>query len=305
MESNVKEEYIEKYLNDCKCKNRLSDKTLKAYKQDLDQFYKMTFKSVVSKKELEEYIYYLNEKYSKPKTVKRKIASIKAYFNYLEYEEIIEINPFRKLRIQYKEPKVLPKTIPNNVLNGIFKQVYIELERAKTPPKRKLALRNVAIIELLYSTGMRISELCNLKANDINLEDKYIIIYGKGAKERVLALENELVIKAINAYCESYQNEIQKSGCLFIGRNDSCISEQTVRNMIQKYANKVSSIHITPHMFRHTFATKLLEENVDIRYIQQILGHSSIAITQIYTHVSSSKQREIFKSKNPRNFIKI
>ena len=157
------------------------------------------------------------------------------------------------------------------------------------------------MIELLFATGMRISELCSLKINDINLQDKNILIYGKGGKERKIQIGNNDVVSILEKYKAAFGVKMQNCGCFFVNQNGSPLSDQSIRRMINKYTSLASiEMHITPHMFRHTFATSLLEADVDIRYIQEMLGHSSINITEIYTHVALSKQRDILTTKHPR-----
>ena len=133
------------------------------------------------------------------------------------------------------------------------------------------------MIELLFATGVRISELCSLKPSDIDLESNNILIYGKGAKERILQIGNPEVISALNLYQETFKDDIESCGYFFVNRLQHKLSAQSVRFMINRYATLAGiSQHITPHMFRHSFATLLLEQDVDIRYIQKMLGHSSI-----------------------------
>ena len=157
------------------------------------------------------------------------------------------------------------------------------------------------MIELLFATGMRISELCSLKINDINLQDKNILIYGKGGKERKIQIGNNDVIEALEKYKTAFLEDMQGGSHFFVHQSGTPLSDQSVRRMINKYTAIASiEMHITPHMFRHTFATSLLEADVDIRYIQEMLGHSSINITEIYTHVALSKQRDILTTKHPR-----
>ena len=161
-------------------------------------------------------------------------------------------------------------------------------------------------MELLFATGIRISELCSLKMNDINLYDRTILIYGKGAKERKLQIGNDDVIKILEKYKNTYLNGIKRTNHFFVNPNGRPLSDQSVRRAINKYTSLAAiELHITPHMFRHTLATSLLEADVDIRYIQEMLGHSSINITEIYTHVAMSKQRDILTTKHPRNSFKI
>lgn len=146
------------------------------------------------------------------------------------------------------------------------------------------------------------SELCSLRHPDIDLHEGYVRIYGKGAKERIVQITNTYILDALRNYCRMVPSQSITHDFFFVNRLGHRLSEQSVRFMIKKYSHMAGlSEHITPHMFRHTFATLLLEEDVDIRYIQQILGHSSILTTQIYTHVTSTKQRDILTTKHPRN----
>ncbi len=177
---------------------------------------------------------------------------------------------------------------------------------ATTKYEKLTTLRNTAIIELLFATGARISEICSLKLKDIDLTSKTVRIFGKGSKERIIQIENDDVISILMRYMLSTANHSQPDSYLFLNSRHNRLSEQSVRTVITNLEKQISSpIHITPHMFRHSVATLLLEEDVDIRYIQKILGHSSINTTQIYTHVTSSKQREILRTKHPRNKIHI
>lgn len=294
---------INNYLDYCQYQKRLDSKTLKAYKIDLSQFsLKIQAEEVsnITTESLEKCIIELHQIY-KPKTVKRKIASIKALFHYMEYKNYIEINPFNKIHIKFREPFVLPKTIPLHTIETLLSTMYKQLEHSNTSYKRRNLLRDIAIIELLFSTGMRISELCSLKPTNINLDAGIILINGKGAKERRMQIGNQDVHSLLIEYYHEFKHEIEYCNHFFANQQKQPISDQAVRRMIRKYTSLASvDLHITPHMFRHTFATSLLEADVDIRYIQEMLGHSSINTTQIYTHVSLSKQFDILTAKHPR-----
>lgn len=296
------------YLDYCQSQKRLDPKTLKAYRIDLTQFV-----SQVSAKDLsditsgilEHYIASLHQMY-KPKTVKRKIASLKAFFHYLEYRELIEYNPFNKIQIKFREPVILPKTIPLHAVEAFLRTIYRQQQTAQTCYQQKNVIRDAAVIELLFATGMRISELCSLKAVDVDLYEKTILIHGKGSKERRIQIGNEDVISILKKYQKIFQIQIRQCGYFFATQNGNALSDQSIRRMINKYASIAGiEMHITPHMFRHTFATSLLEADVDIRYIQEMLGHSSINITEIYTHVTTAKQRHILTTKHPRKDFKI
>lgn len=294
---------IKNYLTYCQRQKRLDEKTLKAYRIDLRQFSEKIPHLMIAEVTpdiLEQHIAQLHEAY-KPRTVKRKIASLKALFRYLECRGIIHHNPFSKMLIHFREPVLLPKTIPLRTIETFLTIIYKQRETAKTPYQKKNALRDVAVIEMLFATGMRISELCFLKANDVNLCDGTILIYGKGRKERRIQIGNESVIHILTEYNDTFRSVRQPCSNFFINQSGKSLSDQSVRRMINKYTSLASiDQHITPHMFRHTFATSLLEADVDIRYIQEMLGHSSINITELYTHVTVSKQRNILATKHPR-----
>ncbi len=181
------------------------------------------------------------------------------------------------------------------------------METQKRNINEKNALRDAAVAELLFSSGMRISELCSLHPADVNLYDGIILIYGKGNKERRIQIGNESVINILKKYRDEFINEIKRMQLFFFAnQNGKPLSDQSIRRMINKYCSLAEiEMHITPHMFRHTFATSLLEADVDIRYIQEMLGHSSINITEIYTHVAVAKQRDILIAKHPRKDFKI
>lgn len=295
---------MQRFLNHCKIRKALNDKTIKAYKIDLRQFAQFT-DNKFSKDVICQYIDMLHEKY-KPKTIKRKIASVKAFTHYLIIEEVIEINPFNKIDISFKEPTMLPKTIPLNVINSILAHAYDSLSQVKTKYQKRCTTRDIAVLEILFATGARVSEICNLIPSSVDLTNHTIKIFGKGSKERMIQIENPDVLKALQEYYILFQEDIKSSGFFFVNKLHTRLTEQSVREIICKYTAMTEyDIHVTPHMFRHSFATLLLEEDVDIRYIQKLLGHSSIITTQIYTYVAMSKQKEILSTKHPRNRIKV
>lgn len=294
---------IENYLTFAQYQKRLDFKTLNAYEADLRQFStRITSASIeeITPQTLETFIAELHQKY-KPKTVKRKIASLKAFFHYLEYKDFIAKNPFNKIQVKFREPVILPKTIPLRTVETFLAVIYQQRTCAKTVYQRRNALRDIAVSELLFSTGMRISELCSLKVDDVNLQDGIILIYGKGAKERCMQIGNDNVLGILKEYKKEYSAETKNCNHFFANQSGRVLSDQAVRRMINKYCSLAAiELHITPHMFRHTFATCLLEADVDIRYIQEMLGHSSINITEIYTHVAMAKKRDILSTKHPR-----
>lgn len=307
-------ETIKDFKFHCEYEKNLSQKTLQAYTIDLKQFeqyknYKDLGINEFDKYRLKEYIQNLYKLEFKAKTIKRKVAVLKALFTYLEFDELILVSPFRKMRIQIKEPKLLPKTMDLQEIRKFLKFLYKLKEKFtnKSVYSYNALVRDITIIEILFTTGIRVSELCNIKQDNINIQTGNIKIKGKGDKERIIQICDNEVKKILKEYLYLFSQEIEESKYFLVNRLGNQISEQSVRLMIKKY-QKLSGIskHITPHMFRHSFATLLLEEGVDVRYIQHMLGHSSISTTQIYTQVNMKQQKKILNNKHPRrsfNFL--
>jgi len=301
---NLKEE-MDAYLTYCSLNKNLSGHTLKAYRIDLNQFLSHKADMSLSKEDLAEYIQYLHEKYM-PKTIVRKIAALKAFVHYLYYQELIDRNPFDKIDTAFKQPLLLPRTIPEHIIKKIIVALYDNIKAAKSQTAYANSVRNAAVLELLFATGARVSEICSLKGNNVDMEGQTVRIIGKGSRERIIQVENYDVIAILRRYKALFNDVITAESCFFLNNRKQRLSEQSVRIMIRNIERQINAdIHITPHMFRHSVATLLLEEDVDIRYIQKILGHSSITTTQIYTHVTSSRQKEILRTKHPRNKIHI
>ena len=298
------EQYKESYLQYCKGQKELDDKTIKAYKIDLQQFiaFLHEYDMILNKETINSYLMHLHEGY-KQKTVKRKIASVKAFFSYLEEEEIVESSPFHKIKTRFKEEMILPKIIPRNMIEELLEYLYQAVkDDEKSEQQKKYILRDIAIIELLFATGLRISELCGLQDKAFDVKNGILWIKGKGKKERYLQVGNEEVLKTLKEYREKFCKDILEHGYFFVNRYGHPMSEQSARRMLHKYVALMwKDVRITPHMFRHSFATYLMEEDVNIRYIQKLLGHSSITTTQIYTFVAMEKEREILRTKHPRN----
>ena len=301
-------ELISQYISYCLYQKNLDDKTVRAYKTDLTQcFSAAAGVTSLTKQGISRYIESLHNQY-KPKTVKRKIASLKAFASYLLDEEFIVDNPFHNMRIKYKDAAFLPKTIPTHILRKILNHLYDRNRKSRTPFSQAESTRDIAVVELMFATGLRISELCGLNTIDYSDKTRYIRIMGKGSKERIIHIQNRDVIVALKNYLSvrSMFSPLREEQALFINRQRTRLSDQSVRTLIRRCTEHMGAhMHITPHMFRHTFATMLLDEGVDIRYIQQILGHSSILTTQIYTQVSSKKQKSILLHKHPRRHLKI
>ena len=305
---NYCQKYVSMYLEDCANQKRLNAKTIRAYKSDLRQFENAIPTDNVcdiTPNMLDEFVKGLNNLH-KARTVKRKIASVKAFFQYLLFHEIISTDPWTKVHTKLREPSTLPRIIPLDNIIKILTFMYKEITEGKTLYRRRNAIRDVAICELLFATGLRIFELCSLAPDDIDLVSDTVFIHGKGSKERLLQIGNIQVHNSLVKYKDEYANEITECNHFFANQRGIPFSDQSVRRMLNHYTKLIGiEQHITPHMWRHSFATSLLEADVDIRYIQEMLGHSSIHTTEIYTHVSMSKQKDILCNKHPRNTFEI
>ena len=289
---------ISAYLEVCEYEKNLSSDTVKAYRIDLKQFLLFAGDNSVDLDLLNRYIKHLNQNFS-PRSVKRKLASVRAFFHDMEVNGFLKENPFNKLHIRIQTPRQLPRIIPDQLVQNILQSAY----DAYVPASREV-LRDIVVLELLFSTGLRVSELCALTKDTLQLDgDKLrLLINGKGRKERVIQIATPELLRLIERYCAAYMKEIHGTGNILFNRAGKPLSPQSVRRIIQKYLNRIhTQYHVTPHMFRHTFATSLLEAGMDIRYIQSLLGHSSISTTQIYTHVNLHQQTLLLAEKHPRN----
>lgn len=288
---------IADYLEAGEYERKLSLDTIKAYRIDLQQFAVFVNEIWPDRNLLSSYVKYLNQNFA-PRSVKRKIASIRAFYHELKLDGTLEESPFDKLHIRIQSPKQLPRIIPNQIVHDLLQYAY----GAYSPNHRDI-LRDIMVLELLFSTGLRVSELCALSKDTFILEDSELrlLVNGKGSKERVLQIVTPELLKLVRIYCHEFQTEIQTQGFILFNQRGKPLSPQSVRRIVQKYLNKIGvEYHVTPHMFRHTFATSLLEAGVDIRYIQSLLGHSSISTTQIYTHVTTAQQTLLLAEKHPR-----
>lgn len=288
---------IEQYLDAAACEKKLSPDTIKAYRIDLKQFAAFADDTMVNKEVLSQYIKYLNQQFA-PRSVKRKLASVRAFYNELSLSGTLEVNPFDKLRVKIHSPQQLPRTIPQQIVKSLLQNAYDAYS-----PGKLTVLRDIVVLELLFSTGLRVSELCSLTKEQflLNNDGLRLLVNGKGSKERIIQIATPELLRVMQIYCSEYAEDIQTQGAILYNRNRQPLTPQSVRRIINKYLQRIHvQAHITPHMFRHTFATSLLEAGMDIRYIQSLLGHSSISTTQIYTHVTTRQQTILLAEKHPR-----
>ncbi|MCM1041140.1 MAG: tyrosine-type recombinase/integrase [Bacteroides sp.] len=300
-------EAIKTFLWHCRFEKGLDEKTIQAYRVDLRQVTEIVGEQTdifaLMKTDIKQYLQSIA--HFKHKTIKRKVATLRSMLNYLECEYDDYINPMRKMQIKMKEPMRLPIVMTIEEIRHMIDFLYLQPVRyAKGTYSYMATIRNIAVIELLFASGMRVSELCNLRNKDVDMASGEVRVIGKGNKERIIQVCQLETLQALRQWIEIKNGANNPQAPFFINRLQRGLSTQSVRQMVRHIVS-VTGIekHVTPHTFRHTFATLLLEEDVDVRYIQCLLGHSSIATTQIYTHVNPSKQRQILQSKHPRRRI--
>lgn len=291
-----------RFLNECVYYRRLDDKTIRAYATDLKQFADYMDGKSITRDSITEYIEYLNHNY-KPSTVKRKIACVRSSFSYAEYEGLVEQTPFHGMRIQIRQPLNLPRSLSLKEMATLIKYNRSRVcQSSDNPGYYKKCIRDATIFELLFATGIRVSELCSINYEDVDLDSGQILIHGKGSRERMVLICNSQVISMMVEYISLFNDDL-KIGGPFIINGGKRITDQYVRRKLHIISGECLKREVTPHMIRHSFATLLLEEGVDTRYIQKAMGHSSIQTTQRYLFVSDSKQRAIMSEKHPRNRI--
>ena len=304
---------LEAYLARCTGERRLDAKTIKAYKCDIEQHIEWleVKRLTLDCDTMRDYLVYLNGIWA-ASTVRRKLASLRAWCGWMRREHLIAVNPFDDLEISIRQPLLLPRTIGPSEMKRILMPGTNEAKRLKerkTVQKNAVKLRDQAILEMLTATGMRVSELCALDITSVDMNAQQVRIFGKGSKERIVVLGSITTLAVVGEYIKCRTEPGQpwyepKTKALFLNRSLNRITDQVVRKLINKRVSEAGvKTHITPHMFRHTFATTLLEQDVGIRFIQQLLGHSSVKTTERYTHVSSSKLRDIMRDHNPRDVL--
>lgn len=279
------------FLNYIKNKN-YSNYTIDSYNKDLDNFYiylnqNNTDIKKVNYKFLRGYLTVLYDKKYSKKTIARNISTLKSFFKYLKKQNIIESNPMNLI----KTPKI-DKKLPK-FLN------YDDLEKILSIPDTTtfLGKRNALILELLYSTGVRVSELVNTKLNDIDLSEEKILILGKGNKERYVLFGS----KAKEKMLDYLKEKTDDSPYLIVNRYGNKITDRGIRKILDSIILEASlSYKISPHTLRHTFATHMLDSGADIEIVKELLGHESLSTTQIYTHVTSESLKRVYSKTHPR-----
>ena len=284
---------IEGYLEYISANKNLSKNTIQSYKDDLLEFSRFMKNNEIKKignNEFKKYINYLSIKFS-PKSHSRKLSSLKNFFNYLYDLKIINLNPINNFDYP-KIPKSLPKFLTEKEVNILLDRTYQDLSHK--------GVRLSTMLEILYATGIRISELVKIRKADINEDLSSILIKGKGGVHRIVPLFGRAIVTLKNYLKIKDQDKINNSYLFPSNSKDGHITRNRFFQLIKQLANEcnISSAKVSPHVIRHSFASHLLERGVDLRIIQESLGHKDISTTQIYTHIQSNKIRKVLEEKH-------
>lgn len=287
-------DYINKFLKYLTVVKKYSDYTITNYKIDLLELYDFTTDLInIDNIIVREYLDYLYSKNLKRNTISRKLSSLRSFYNYLLNEGIIKINYFKEIS-KIKKDGSLPKYIKDNDLEKLFNSFDKE---------KSLDQRNLLILEMLYATGIRVGELVNIKLNDIDFYNKSIKILGKGRKERIV-FYGSFCEDILDLYLNNGRRDLLKGNndYLFLNKNGTKLSSRYIGKMIDNVIRKCEvDYHISPHTLRHTFATDMLNAGADLMSVKELLGHSSINTTSIYTHITNEQIKKVYELAHPRS----
>jgi integrase/recombinase XerD len=290
---------MDQFLHYLVVERGLSQNTIEAYGHGLTRFFhhlrgkRIQDVREVDKFDVQGFLMALKKKNLNTKSIVRNLAAIRSFFRFLTQEGILETNPVENL----ESPKIA-RTLPEILSLKEIEQI-LEQPNVQTP----LGVRDRAMLEMLYATGMRVSELTRLPTHQVSLEGGYVLLYGKGSKERIVPLGSE-AMKWVDLYLKAARGILLKgkdTAFLFINRSGKRMSRQGFWKGLKGYAKR-AGLHkrITPHLLRHSFASHLLERGADLRSVQMMLGHVDISTTQIYTHVTGEKLKKVHKRYHPR-----
>ena len=285
--------YIDDFLEYLLIVKKHSDNTIINYQVDLLEFMEFTNNNIdIDKDTVNAYLKKLYELNISKSSISRKLSSLRSFYNYLVKNNITTNNYFTMIK-NPKKDNSLPKLVKEDDIDKMF----------LIPDTRNwIGKRNLLIIRMLYSTGLRVSELVNIKLNELNISDRTIRVLGKGSKERIVVFGNNTK-EALNDYINNgrYKVDFHNSEYLFLNKDGNRLSTRYVRKIIDDIIFKSSiETHVSPHMLRHTFATGMLNNGADLVSVKELLGHESLNTTSIYTHVSDDKIREIYNKAHPR-----
>ena len=293
-------DFLSKFISYLQATKNLSYKTLSAYTSDLNQFF--SFEQDILHPDICSFISYLSSRLKlKDTSIRRKIITLKCFYSYLVDTEVIDRSPFAKLKFRFKQERKLPKTITVRDVSKLLNHFdSIEFDSLSTFAKFEYT-RDAALIDLLISTGIRIGEAAAITLNDIIVSERTLLIHGKGRKQRLIYISSPVTWNRIVTLLKQ-RRDFEDCSTLFVNRYGNPISIHGIEYIYKKYLKKANiSSHSTPHYLRHTFATNLLANGADLRSIQEILGHASVATTQIYTEVTTQRKKQVLNKFNYRN----
>ncbi|QNO16197.1 site-specific tyrosine recombinase XerD [Alkalicella caledoniensis] len=293
------ENLLSDYLTYLRVERGLAENTVLSYERDLKKFISFAKKSgftsieSIQRQQIITYLLKLQGENMAPSSVTRNLASIRSFFSYLNIENLTKNDPSSDLDSP-KLSKKLPKVITIDEVEDLLQQ---------PDETDKFGIRDRAMLEILYATGLRVSELISLDVDDVNLELGFLRCIGKGSKERIVPL-GKIAISYLKIYLDNTRNKLVKTieqKSLFVNFHGRRLTRQGFWKIVKKYANQAGiKSEITPHTLRHSFATHLLENGADLRSVQEMLGHADISTTQIYTHVTQKKLQKVHKEFHPR-----
>lgn len=301
---------IREFIHHLTLERNLSDNTIKAYYSDLSglmNWMEMDHKEELNSAALSGYFFHLQmERKMAARSIRRKYVSIQQYCVFLnqKYSTGERFLNFSSRRFQL--PKTLPKTLTNEEIKRLISSVNEEYQEASSDHARKLCIRNMCIIELLFCLGLRVGEISAMNLEDYRQDEHAVLIHGKGNKERILYIPSPAVIQKMDRWLSLRAESQADSSAVFISRRGTRLSIYSIENVFYKYRNRARiNPSATPHYLRHSFATQLLNNGAGIRDVQELLGHSSLMTTQIYTEVSMSRKIEVMMKYNGRNRIEV
>lgn len=300
--SSAENKYAESFLTYLEVEKSCSKLTIENYRKDIHAFVvfcqekwqKTVIWEQVGPLDIRSYLAFLNEKQYARRTIARKISALRSFYKYLVRENIIEYNPLSKIH----SPK-LEKKLPT------FLDEFEVNELLELPDQKPLGRRDQAILEILYATGCRVSELVGMTLDRIDLENRYVLVLGKGNKERVVPL-GHTACRAVQEYLGIRKALMVKYAAephefLFVNNRGGVLTDRSVRRILDKYISHLAlRKNVSPHTLRHSFATHLLEHGADLRAVQELLGHANLSTTQIYTHITNERIATVYRQNHPR-----
>jgi len=294
--------YLDQFILYLRIEKNASQHTLNNYRADIERFFDFAGKQSVGEvlfthvtsMLIRAYLAELNKEDYARRTIARKIAALRSFFRYLCREAVLENNPFTTIHTPKLE-KRLPIFLDPQEITGLI----------EVPGTDTLGLRDTAILEMLYATGVRVAELVGLTIKDVDIDSGYALVYGKGAKERVVPVGRKAIAALTNYLAKSrprlYVHHSSSHDFIFVNKNGGPLTDRSVRRIVDKYVAQLAIVkNVSPHTIRHSFATHLLNNGADLRTVQELLGHVNLSTTQLYTHITKDRLIQVYQQAHPR-----